>query len=85
MKMGRCKDCKKYLKGRDRNIYGRCRCAVLKEEIGQEKDCPFWTDDPLWLEKAIADIAAYRARMDGQIVQKNITTNSRKRKKACNR
>lgn len=41
------------------------QCAVLKEMIGKDRDCSFWTDDPEWEEKAEAASREYALRRIG--------------------
>ena len=54
--MGGCDTCTRKLE--------QGKCATLTVAIGLEKDCPFWSDDPEWREKAEAAIAAYKCRYD---------------------
>lgn len=36
------------------------KCAALKEMIGVDKDCSFWTDDPDWESKAERAVNRYK-------------------------
>lgn len=36
------------------------KCAVLKENLGQERDCWAWTSDPGWEKKVNEAIKEYK-------------------------
>ncbi len=44
----------------------RNRCRVLRENIGADRECWAWTDDPQWREKVRRAVRNYRRRKEGR-------------------
>lgn len=56
--MGRCATCQK--------LKASGQCVALKELIGKDKDCSFYTDDPAWDEGIEEAVRRYSVMMSLQ-------------------